>query len=298
MKKELLVLLCAGLLTCICSCKRNDVFGGIEPNTNRIIAEFTDAKQGTYVSSDFSAEPIELDLTELRLNPRSVTNGTTTIKVVVNAALVADYNAANGTNYTPAPAAAFSLSPSTYVVTPDSRKVAVRAALRPSAFLDKQYAVGLAIGEVSGGEISSIAHNVIVFISIKNNYDGVYSLKGYSNIPGTPYSGAFALTCAEELELATSSATGVYLSPSQPVFNAGAFTYITNLLPGFEFDKVTGKITSVFARSGSLGLLFPYDASYDSRYDAATKSIFVKYGIEPAGSGRYIIDTLTFCKPR
>jgi hypothetical protein len=298
MKKGLLVLLCTILVTCFFSCKQDNVFGGIEPNTDRVIAEFTDAVQGTNVSHDFSSEPITLDLTELRLSLRSVTNHATKIKVVVNSTVVTDYNAVNSTNYTPAPAAAFSLTPSEYVVTPEQRKTMIRATLRPSAFLDAQYAVGLSIAEMSDGEISAVAHDVIVFISIKNEYDGIYSLKGYSNIPGSPYVGNFTLPCDEELEVATSSAASVYLSPAQPVYSTGSFAYISNLLPDFAVDKATGRITAVAARIGSLAFIFPFDALYNSRYDAATKTIYVKYGIAPAGSGRYIIDTLTYCKPR
>jgi hypothetical protein len=298
MKTGLLIFLCTGLLTCFCSCKQNEAFGGIEPNTDRIIAEFTDAVQGTHVSHDFSAEPIALDLTEVRLSPRTVTNHATKIKVVINSAIVAEYNTVNGTNYTPAPATAFSLTPSEYVVTPEQRKTMVRATLRPAAFLDGQYAVGLSIAEMSDGEISAIARNVIVFISIRNDYDGIYSLRGYSNIPGTAYVGNFTVPCDEELEVATSSAESVYLNPGQPVYDNGSFTYISNLLPDFTVDKPTGKITAVTSRAGGIGLIFPYDAAYNSRYDAATKRIYVKYGVAPLGSGRYIIDTLTYCKPR
>lgn len=138
----------------------------------------------------------------------------------------------------------------------------------------------------------------MVVVSIKNDYDGIYSLKGYSDIPGTPYVGNFTVPCAEELEVATSGANSVFLAPTQPVFDASGFAYISNLLPDFVFDKATNKVTAVATRPGGIDLIFPYDASYNSRYDPATKTIYVKYGVAPAGSGRYIIDTLTFCKPR
>lgn len=282
----------------VSSCNRSDVFGGIEPNTDRIIAEFTDAVGGTYVSHEFSSEPIEIDLTELRLNPRSVINKATTVKVIVNPSVVTEYNAANATGYTAAPAAAFSLTPNEYLLMPGQRTVMIRAALRPVAFLDGQYAVGISIAEMSEGEISPIANDVIVFISIKNDYDGIYSLKGYSDIPGTPYIGNFTIDCSEELEVATSGGNSVYLGPTQPVYNSGGFAYISNLLPDFSFDKATNKVQAVNALPGSLGFIFPYDAGYDSRYDPTTRTIYVKYGIAPAGSGRYIVDTLTYCGPR
>lgn len=285
-------------MVALMSCKKNDVFGDIQPNTDRIIAEFTDAETGTYVSHDFSAEPIEIDLTELRLNPRSVTNHVTTVKVTVNPSVVSNYNLANGTTYASAETGTFSLVDYAYMLKTDRRNVMIRAVLRPQTFLDKQYAIGLSIAEMSDGYISPIAHDVIVFVSIKNDYDGIYSLKGYSNIPASPYVGSFALPCSEELEVATASGNSVFINPTQPVANAGTFAYISNLLPEIVLDKATHKVTNVNARTGSLGFIFPYDASFDSRYDTASKTIYLKYGIAPAGSGRYIVDTFIYCKPR
>ena len=280
------------------SCKKTDVFEGIDTNTDRIIAEFTDARTGTFIAHEFSTLPIEIDLTELRLDPRSVTDHATRVKIIVNSVAVANYNAANGTTYTAAPTAAFALSPPEYVLKPEQRKVMVKATLRPSSFLDEQYAVGLSIAEMSDGEISKLAKSVVVVISIKNDYDGIYSISGYSNIPGTPYVGNFTVPCSEELEVATSGAASVFIAPTQPVFNAGSFVYISNLLPDLSFDKTTNTVTAVATRPGGLDLIFPYDASYYSRYDPVTKTIYVKYGVAPVGSGRYIIDTLTFCRPR
>lgn len=296
MKRNLFGLI--GTVCLVCGCKRGDVFGGIEPNTDRVIAEFKDAQTGSYVSHDYSAGPVTVDLTELRLDPRTVTHHATTVKVIANPALVHDYNTMNGTTYVPVPAAAFALDPSEYVLTPEKRQATVRAGLRPDALLNEQYALGLSIAEMSDGEISKIANNVIVFIAIKNRYDGIYSAKGYSSLPGSAFTGGFSLPCSVALELATSGDQSVYLSPAQPVYNGGSFSYITNLLPDISFDKSTNKVTAVSARAGSLDLIYPYDAAYNSRYDPAAKTIYLKYGVAPAGSGRYIIDTLTFCRAR
>lgn len=279
------------------SCKKSEVFGGVEPNTDRVIAEFTDAENGSLVTLDFAPDVVEVDLTELRLGTRSKTEEPVHVKVTLNPALVTKYNEDNGTTYVAAGAAGFSLTQDLYTLKQNERSVMVRASVRPSALLGKSYAIGLSIAEMDKGEISSVAKNVVVFISIKNKYDGIYSLKGYAEIPGTAFTGAFSLNCAQELAVTTSGNSSVYLEPAQPVFNAGSFTYITNLLPDFMFDN-NNKVTAVNGRTGSLGVIFPYDASYNSRYDPATKTIYVKYGIAPAGSGRYVIDTLTYCKPR
>ena len=289
------------LVACFCfflsSCKQDSVFGDIEPNTSRVVAEFTDAVAGTSVTKDFSQGTIEIDLTELRLSSRSVTEGNVTVKVISNPAVVAAYNDANGTRYAAAGAASFALT-NDYTLGPDQRKAMVKAVIRPSAFLDQPYAIGLSIAEMSNGEISPVAKNVMVFLSIKNDYDGIYRLKGYSEIPGSTFTGHFSFDCDEELEVITSGNSSVYLSPSQPAYSAGSFVYITNMLPDITVDKTTNKVTAVTGRTGSLGIIYPFDAAYNSRYDPATKTLYVKFGVEPAGSGRFIIDTLTFCKPR
>ncbi|HYO22821.1 MAG TPA: DUF1735 domain-containing protein [Flavisolibacter sp.] len=297
MKKALLLFPAFLGLCFLFSCKRSDVFGNIEPNTSRVVAEFTDAVNGTLVTREFSPDAIEVDLTELRLSSRTVTSHSTRVKVIVNPVVVSDYNALNGTSYVAASTSSFSLT-NQYELGPEQRKVMVKATLRPSDFLDQSYAIGLSIAEMSDGDISPIAKHVIVFISIKNEYDGIYQLKGYSEVPGSGFTGHFSLPCSEELEVATSGNSSVYLLPSQPAYSSGGFAYITNLLPNITLDKTTGKVTSVKARSGGLELFFPYDATYNSRYEPATKTLYVKYGVEPAGSGRFIIDTLIFCKPR
>jgi len=294
MKFRLLLL----YLVFLYSCKRDDIFGDITPNTSRVIAEFTDARTGTFVTHDAVAGSVEVDLTELRIDPRSVLDGLAKVKVIINPTVVTEYNAENGTAYTPIPAAAFSLASSEYKFNKNQRKTMVRAAMNPSALLNGDYAIGLSIAEVDGGEISPIGKHVIVFLSIKNKYDGIYSLKGYSEIPGTSYTGHFTVPCSEQLELASGSVSSVFILPTQPVADGNGFAYIGNLLPEISFDAATNKVTGVTAAAGGIDLIFPFDAGYNSRYDPATKTIYVKYGVAPAGSGRYIVDTLTYCGPR
>lgn len=298
MKKRLLVQLPFALAVLTFSCKQTDVFGDIEPNTDRVMAEFTDARTGSAASSDFTTETREIDLTELRLEPRTVTDHSTTVKIIANAVVVSDYNSANGTAYTVPPAGTFVLAKEEYILRPDQRKVMVKGLIKPSALVNGQYAVGLSIAGMSKGDISGTARHVIVFLTVKNSFDGIYSLKGEAVIPGSGFTGPFSVPCSEEAALGTTGTASVSLLPSQPVFSAGSFTYITNLLPEITFDKSSNKVTSVTTRSGGLALIFPFDAGYDSRYDPATKTVYVKYGIAPAGSGRYVIDTLAFCRPR
>ena len=98
--------------------------------------------------------------------------------------------------------------------------------------------------------------------------------------------------------MTTSNVSSVIISPAQPVASGASFVYINNLLPEISFNPTTNAVTGVQTIPGGIDLIYPFDASYNSRYDPATKTIYVKYGVAPVGSGRYIIDTLTYCGPR
>ena len=98
------------LVICFFSCKHSDVFGDIQPNTSRVLAEFTEARNGATVVQEATANTVEFDLTELRIDPRSELVGQAKVKVIVNPIVVTEYNAANGTSYTPVPSSSFSSS--------------------------------------------------------------------------------------------------------------------------------------------------------------------------------------------
>lgn len=290
-------LLMAGMVF-FTSCKKNDVSIDVEPNTERVIAEFTEAANGDAVATDFSSGWVTVDLTEIRLNPRSKTYNKVIVKFVINPTVVADYNSANGTNYVMPPATAYNFESNEVVLSQNEKKAMIRVRLNPPTLVSASYAIGLSIAEVSEGEISKTAQNIFISLSVKNKYDGVYSLKGFGDIPGSSFTGPYNLPCAEDLWLVTSGVNSVYIDPAHPAYNGATFAYITNALPDFTVNPGTNKITGVTARPGSLGFIFPYDASYDSRYDPATKTFYIKFGIVPAGSGRYFEDTLIYCKPR
>ncbi len=294
--KNLLLIICAAMI--MISCKRTTIYGDIEPNTDRMMVEFATAQDENLLAMEFSTGIKTIDLTELRIMPRSNVTKDATVKILVNPTIVADYNTAHGTNYTPLPSNLYELENSQFTLTRTERSKWVRLKVDPSTLLADDYAIGLSISESNGAEISPVSQNIFIALSVKNKYDGVYKLKGYATIPNTPYIGNFKTECADDIWLVTSGANSVYIDAQ--VFNdgAGGITAFSNILPNFVFDLATDKVTNVTARTGSLAMVFPQNPAYDSRFDPATRTLYIRYGISSLASGRYVIDTLEYCGPR
>jgi hypothetical protein len=92
--------------------------------------------------------------------------------------------------------------------------------------------------------------------------------------------------------LITSGQNSVDLDPAQPFSNAGVLS-IFGVYPRFTVDPTTNKVTATDA-AGALASVQSFPA-YDSRYDPATKTFFIKWGWN---GSRVATDTLVYCGPR
>ena len=178
-------LLIAGMVSFL-SCKKDTVFGDITPNTDRVIIEFTDSKTGGLASVDYATSSVEVDLTQIRLFPRSVVKGDVKVKFIVNPTVVADFNTENGTNYISVPPTSFGLVSNEVTLTQDNRKAMIRMRINPSLVTGGPYAIGLSIAEVSSGEISPLNHNVLIEVKVRNAYEGEYEATGNMIVYGGP----------------------------------------------------------------------------------------------------------------
>jgi BT_3987-like, N-terminal domain/BT_3044-like, C-terminal len=160
------------------SCEKDFVFGDIDPNTERVIVEFSDSQSGGTSSLEYTTSLIQADLTEIRLFPRSVANGDVKVKVIVNPTVVADFNSENGTSFVSVPAAAYSLESNEIVLNQEKRRANIKINIRPSLVTGGSFAIGLSIAEVTNGEVSELHHNVLVEVKVKNAYEGEYVASG------------------------------------------------------------------------------------------------------------------------
>jgi hypothetical protein len=218
------------------------------------------------------------------------------VTVQLTPTIITDYNTNNGTTYTPLPLANYRIENYTVTIPKGYRigRLPIRFALT-QLDLSKSYAIAMQIVRVSAGlTISGNFNKFLWSLSVKNQYDGYYQTKGaafhptYSNYTWDSQ-GVFA--CGDGFSLVTSGANSVDLIPGQPLFTAGSLTYFSAVLPRFTVNTTTNKV-SITSTNTTVFVQYP---TYDSRYDPATKTFYVKYGWS---GDRVATDTFTYCGPR
>jgi Domain of unknown function (DUF1735) len=233
-----------------------------------------------------------------------------TMKVIVkdDPGAVSDYNAANGTTFIPIPAAQFTIDPSNpkvgtdYTITMNPGQFAKWLKFTiPNALaidLNKQYAFGFTISTAdAGGKISNSAKTIVVEVGVKNDYDGLYNLKGFFFHPtNAALIGGYNVS---DIELQT---TGKFTNVmfwrgagtfAHPITNGGVLTYFGTQSPVYDFNATTGAINSL-VNYYAAGVVYSFNAGYNQRYDVSTKTIYVSYGY----SGRSFTDTIKYLGPR
>jgi Domain of unknown function (DUF1735) len=303
MKRNCLLLsMLAGLLI-ISSCKRDFIYGDITPNTDRVIVEFADAKTVHSISLDYASSIITFDVADLQFMVRSVVNKDVTVNIVSSPDIVADYNTANGTNYTFVPFSLFGFESTEIVLSPAERKKKVRLRIKPSDVATGQWAIGLAISNTSSGEVSQTASKILVTISVKNKYDGAYHLKGfYTRTDNPALHGPFET----DVEMVTTGPNSVAMfwpdldDYYQPFNNGGSLTAFSNVAPE-AFFNASDQVTSINNYTGDpvAGPFMTPSAGANSRYvPGATPVIYLKYYYNTIPTNRIFADTLIYTGPR
>jgi hypothetical protein len=297
------------VVSLLASCKKRDVFGDVTLNTDRVIAEFADGKFGGSIAMDYTTNDVEVDLTEVRLFIRSIVeeNREVHVKFLPDPTAVADFNAANGTNYTPLPAAGYTIMSNEMVFTQSDRSDFVKIKIKPSILLGQSYAIGLKISEVTGGEPSELAGKVVVAVSVKNKYDGLYDVVGSCVDANGTYTGIYP---REGVGLRTVDGSAVdYLDPEfsvgSPFFdnayiieNASTGAPAWLFSPRFVFNTTTDKVTAILDTDGMVpfGTVSPTGPNQFTITSPDNKSFAIKYTVL---SGRFTItETWTYTGPR
>lgn len=308
MKKTLLSypLLLLAMALVIAGCKKNDVFGDIIPNTDRVIAEFSDPSPERTIALDFSNAEKELTVADLRLFIRSKPKGNVTVKITASPTIVADYNTENGTNYTAIPQNLFQFISTELVLTEKDREKPVRIKLKPSDLVNDSYALGIRITEVSEGEISERVYQQFIILSVKNKYDGLYEVTGTCEDLLGVYSGIYPNS---NVGLRTVDAESVdYLDPVfsvGPPFNENAYIientgtgdFAWLFSPRFVFDPVTDKVVAILDNDGGVptGVIDPSGPNQFIENGPDDKVFTIKYKV----FDRFIItETWTYTGPR
>lgn len=213
-------------------------------------------------------------------------------------AMVTRYNADNGTDYELLPDSLYTLgagiakSGNTYTFDMVAGDFAKEFAINLNGSkwdLSKKYALGFALTSVgSNAAKASGKDSVIALISVKNKYDGVYSVTGTMlDITNALFVGTYPL----EWELQTTGTSScvvvdnVQLGIPGHVFNSAGDPTTPNTYYGsyglvVNFDLATDAITSVtnyYGQPAGNTRSAALDPSGANRYTAASKTIDIKY---------------------
>jgi hypothetical protein len=154
------------------------------------VAEIAELSAG-FTESSFALEvnpPSEtVDIATIRVGTRSASDRTFTVTLVKNATLIADYNAANFTNFIELPGNSYTWN-TTVTVPAGSNTATLKLTLNKASLnLSSQYALGFQISAVDNGAIiSQIANKYLCLFQIKNQWDGCYDVTGYFFHPTVP----------------------------------------------------------------------------------------------------------------
>ncbi|WP_443945004.1 DUF1735 domain-containing protein [Pedobacter sp. AW1-32] len=210
------------------------------------------------------------------------------VTLAINPALINNYNAAHSDQLTMIPTSAFTM-PTTITIPAGQRRVQVPVKFA-SALLnpDLTYGLPVTITDASGVVISKNFASVVIKTAVRNRYDGKYSFKGYVFREGDPVlSGNFK---GLSKDLVTNGATG--LDFSQVWSDGSGVGGIDGLL--ITVNPTTNKITMKSSANATLKNV----ASYDSRYEPATKTIYISFEWGASPNRRSATDTLVYTGAR
>ena len=289
------------------SCKKSVVFGDVAINTFRPIVEFSDPYGFKMIAMDYTTSEITLDITDIRFMIRSEISLDAVAKISLSSTVVDDYNAANGTNYTAVTVPAFALENDQFTLTPGERSKRIRIRISPATVATGENAIGMVITDVTNGEPSQIAGKLVIALSVKNKYDGVYRLDGAFYHPSfSPGYDAFTIN----VEMHTSGPNSVKIFMPEfdgfyhPGLFNGSFSAFSGQEPEYTVDPVTKNVTVQNSFPGT-ATIYTMAAGFNSRFDPATKKIYAKFGYN-YGTGTVFVpastrewtDELTYLGPR
>lgn len=297
------------LLGTITACIKDSV----EPlgDAGKTLIKFNDAPSKSLFFSPFN-ETKKINLFNLRRDPNSDAelNMSISVTVKLDQQIIDKYNTDNGTNYEALPADFFTYSLDqgvtknadnfTFNFAPGDFAKNFSIMLDGSKWtndLSKKYAFAFVISDAGGQTLTSGKDSMLVFLSIKNKWDGVYEVNGsmvdvtnpalqHVNV-GLAANGEGPL----QMELRTISATKcAFFDPvvvgnfASPIWSSAAsgFSQYGSFSVIVEFDPNSDNLVAVTNYAGQPAANSRYgqlDPSGVNTYDPATKTITIKYNM-------------------
>lgn len=320
-----LFFLCGIFLVALTGCFKDDAYDNREIQSTRpdggqnvVYVGLTATSNDNHLQIAFekSDQDTTFDAVPIILAGGTVAPEDIEVKLIINPALLGNYNAANGTTHEEMPTSVYTVinpgdSATGYIVTiKKGEKMAyLQLKVKANDFLGFDYALGLQIASVSSGYLISSNYNTgILAIATKNQWDGVYTFTqkttgwaAYGIADGQTF------TLPSDVSLITATATAVDIKTVYGLFqvgfdpNGGIVTFGATA-PRFVFDPATNALVDVINTAPPDPRLraFHLDPDVtDSRYDPDTKTIYAAYIFTQTGRpDQHVYDTLTYVKSR
>jgi len=201
----------------------------------------------------------------------------------------------NASGYFPMPITGYSI-PMEFDIPSGTTEYKVPITIKKNQLdLSKNNGFQISIASVSQGTIGQNDKTMVYGFLIKNQYDGIYVVKGYGIHPNAALVGPFNYPYCDAFEMITSGSNSVDVKPGLPTNNGGGISYFSGVQARFNVNATTNAVTITDA-PGNTVVWDDYSASYPLRWDPATKTFFIKTGW--SGLTRVYTDTFTYCGPR
>ncbi len=207
-------------------------------------------------------------------------------------ALVNAYNAANGTTIQVLPTAIWSV-PTSLTIPAGGRGVGTVVTVTNTTALNPniRYAVGITITAVDGGyRIADNLKNVLIVFNVKNAYDGKYTLT-WTNYHPSANPGYTGSTTSVEMHTSGPDKNKIWWPAAFAAFGfgycppsvlSGGLSTFTLQEPEYTVNQTTNAVT-VFNSYVPAASIYGMSNVFNSRYEPAIKTYFVKYGYGSGG---------------
>lgn len=216
----------------------------------------------------------------------SLPTSTVTGKLALDTAGLTAYNDENGTDYLPLPESSYTVSKWDVSVPAGKRLDSITVTIDLSSLdLSQAYVFPVTI-ESASLPIEQWNH-VFYYVAVKNQWDGLYSYKGYTLRSGDPVkTGNFT---GQEMVLLTSGSNSV--------------TFATLALWADATGIGIGNPSLTIANDNTVTIASPggatnNDPPYTSIYDPATGTFYISFYWGAGPTARLSTDTLTYIGPR
>ncbi|MCJ0741835.1 DUF1735 domain-containing protein [Pedobacter montanisoli] len=260
-KRYIYLLLSIVLFGTTIGCRKDSFEGESAADKGVTMVKLLEAPSKSLYFTPFTGVKEKIQLFSVRKDAASAADLNTASKVtlVSDPAAITAYNTANGTDYELLPEAIYTLAADAGVTktatgfTIDfaagdfSKNIKIN--LNGSLWdLSKKYAVAYKIDQTNGLYKKKGSESIIVLISIKNAYDGVYTVDGTCVDANGLYKGDYPRTFS--LTTASTTAVSVYdidydFDRYIVINNAGTSAANTGIGLKFDFDPVTNNLVSV-----------------------------------------------------